>query len=193
MGLIVTSAAQEQPITLDEAKNFMRVDHNDQNELIATLIKAATEEFETYTRRALVQRTYEYKIDRFPKGKDPIRLPMPPLASVTKIDYVDTSGNVVTWSAAEYRVETGTQKIPARITPAWGYTYPNIQAVTEAVLIEYVAGYGDREAVPEIAKLAVKYLCQEFFDNPETVIVGTSAMMLPGGLRRLLNSLMVFE
>ena len=63
---IVTPAASE-PITLTEAKNFLRVDHSDDDTLISALITASRQMCEEYTRRILVTTTVDEYFDKFPK------------------------------------------------------------------------------------------------------------------------------
>ena len=59
---VVTPAASE-PITLTEAKNFLRVDGSDDDALIGALISAAREMCEQYTRRILVTTTIDEYFD----------------------------------------------------------------------------------------------------------------------------------
>ena len=61
---VVTPAASE-PITLEEAKNFLRVDGSDDDALIGALISAAREMCEQYTRRILVTTTIDEYFDGF--------------------------------------------------------------------------------------------------------------------------------
>ena len=65
---IVTPAASE-PITLTEAKNFLRVDHSDDDTLISALITASRQMCEEYTRRILVTTTVDEYFDKFPKNR----------------------------------------------------------------------------------------------------------------------------
>ena len=65
---IVTPAATE-AITLSEAKNFLRVDHSDDDALISALISAARQMCESYTRRILVTTTIDEYFDKFPTNR----------------------------------------------------------------------------------------------------------------------------
>ena len=67
---VVTPAASE-PITLTEAKNFLRVDGTDDDTLISALISAAREMCESYCRRILVTTTIDEYFDGFPNYKNP--------------------------------------------------------------------------------------------------------------------------
>src|SRR3954471_23227089 len=103
MGLKQTVAPAIEPVTLQEAKDFARVDGLEDDGLIASLIVTARQLAELATRRALITQTWVLKADAFPRARgnggwrfarrnapdDSIRLPLPPLQSVTSIRYVD--------------------------------------------------------------------------------------------------------
>lgn len=71
------------PVTLEEAKAHLRVDHPDDDALIMGLIGAATEACERHTRRSLMARTLRLTRDYWPLG--PVELPRPPLLSVERV------------------------------------------------------------------------------------------------------------
>jgi uncharacterized phiE125 gp8 family phage protein len=84
------------PISLDEAKLFARVENDAEDELIETLIGAATEHVERCTGRQLVLATYDLYRDAFPDGCygagslaacGGIQLPISPLAEVVGVFY----------------------------------------------------------------------------------------------------------
>lgn len=60
--------AAERPITLAEAKQYLRVFHNSEDDLILRLLDAATSWVERETRRALVDSKWLMAMDRFPQA-----------------------------------------------------------------------------------------------------------------------------
>lgn len=98
MALFLVMAPSIEPVSLAEAKAHLRVEVNDENSLIQTLITAARQYVETATRRALLQQTWDDKLDAFPCGA--IVLPLSPVTSVTSITYLDTAGVSQTWSSS---------------------------------------------------------------------------------------------
>jgi uncharacterized phiE125 gp8 family phage protein len=83
---IVTPPASE-PLTLAEVKEFLRVDHSDDDATLAIFITAARQLCESYTRMALLPTTFEEYFDDFPQYtgtfKDEIRLSRSPVSAVT--------------------------------------------------------------------------------------------------------------
>lgn len=89
----------EEPITLEEAKSHLRVDIEDDDNLILNLITAARQKAESILKRALITQTWIYYPDDFP-DKDYIELPMPPLQSVSSVTYTDYNGAVTIFGSA---------------------------------------------------------------------------------------------
>lgn len=81
--------SKELPISLEEVKNFLKVDFEDDDELIAKLIKTATNQCETYIDKTLILKTYIYSI--YGLKEESVFLPYPPVISVDKVEVVKTS------------------------------------------------------------------------------------------------------
>ncbi|MFH1852547.1 MAG: hypothetical protein ABIA75_09395 [Candidatus Neomarinimicrobiota bacterium] len=147
-------------------------------------IKSARAQVEIDTNRALITQTWKMYLDQFPCDGGPIELPRSPLQSITSIQYVDTDGVTQTWDSAEYRVDEISQ--PGRITPEYDYSYPATRAVTNAVIITFVAGYGDEPADidhPDYLNLisALKLLLAHFYEHREAVQDGVIPHVVPMG------------
>lgn len=86
---ITTTGAE--PITLSEAKAWLKVDYADEDTLISMLISGVREQVEEFTGLSLIASTIEYFNDEIP-GE--IVLPYPDHASITEVkinDVVSTS------------------------------------------------------------------------------------------------------
>lgn len=62
----LVKAATDAPLSVDEAKEHLRVLHSAEDSLIERYIRASTTWFERYTRRQLVKATFELRMDAFP-------------------------------------------------------------------------------------------------------------------------------
>ena len=159
MALFLVTAPASEPITLAETKAHLRVDVDDENDLINTLRTAAREYGETVTHRAFLTQTWDDKRDYFPCSDEAIWLPRAPLISVTSVTYVDTAGATQTWSASLYTVDapTGPNARVGCIVPAYGQVYPATRGVVNAVTIRFVCGYGSTAvSVPALIKTCLK-------------------------------------
>jgi len=68
MSRAVTVPPVQEPISLFEAKDHLRVSVDDEDLLIYSLIKAARKKIESDCNRYLITQTVEIYFDRFPRG-----------------------------------------------------------------------------------------------------------------------------
>jgi uncharacterized phiE125 gp8 family phage protein len=168
---LVTGPASE-PLTTAEAKLHARVDDTDDDALIADLISGAREHFEQQTGRQLVSATWKVHLDGFPKGREPIRLPKPPLLTVTSITYTDTAGTTQTWDSADYDViaPAGPYAAQGMVIPKPLENYPSTYSGRATVTVTFTAGYS---AVPTAIKDALRSIVADMYLNREAQITGT--------------------
>ena len=132
----VTTSPVVEPISLVEAKLHLRVDHSNDDVLIGSIITAAREWAEHYEGRCYVLQTITAKLDKF---ADKIKLPYPPLISVSSIQYVDVEGVTQTVDSSVYDVDV--TSVPGVVSLAYGELWPTARAQHHAVTITYLAGF----------------------------------------------------
>lgn len=191
MPLQLDTPATADPVTVAEAKAHLRVGFSEDDTLIEGLIASATAEAQTITRRQLVTATWKLLLRDFPAGDEPIRVPLPPLQSVSSVKYFDTNGTEQTIASANYIVDIASE--PGRIALAPDKTWPGVQDRINAVTVEFIAGYGDPSAVPERIKTAIKQLVGHWYENREAATLGIEAKEVPLAFERLLWSERVLE
>lgn len=169
-GLRLTTPPTDMPVSVDEAVLSLRIDSSIYDlALVQPMILAATQLCEAFTRRQFLTATYTLTLDAFP---DVIRLPRPPLQSVTSVAYLDGSGVSQTLvQNTDYLVDTNSE--PGRITrpynAIWPVTYPQANAVT----VTYVAGWPKVGDVPESIKAAIRLIVGDLYQQRESVTDGT--------------------
>jgi len=186
MSLTIVTPPAEEPVTLTEAKNHLRVDLSDDDSLISALIVAAREHAEAITRRAFITQTLKLSMDAFPANNGPIYVPMPPLQSVNSLKYFDTDGMEQTLTeGTDFLVDNESE--PGRITPAPDTGWPATQNRPNAVSVEFVAGFGDASKVPQGIKQAILLMVGHWYENREAVTMqGNNAGELPMAVDSLL-------
>lgn len=160
-------------VTTQELKDHFRetlVDANN-DALIAAFGVAAEDALEGELARAFLQQTWVLKLYCFPANE--IRLPRPPLSSVSSISYLDTAGSPLTLATDQYTVDTSPE--PGRILKPFGVTWPPTRAIENAITITYVVGHATAAAVPAALKTAIKLLAAEMYDNRERGQVDVSS------------------
>ena len=194
MGYKRTTEPTSEPITTAEAKSHCRVDHTADDTYIDTLIATARRWCEDYRNTTAFTTTWTLKLDCFPSRDSyygsletgRIDLPMPPVASVTSVAYIDDNGDSQTVSASDYTLDnSGTLR--ASIYPAHGVTWPSTRAQRGAVTVVYVAGAAATGAIPPTFKHAVKLLVGHWYENREGVLTGTISKEIEFSVKALLD------
>lgn len=163
MPVKVITAPTEYPVTLAEAKTYMKATSDtSEDAMIESFIVAATRLFEHKTGRTVASRTMELTLDNFPAA---ISLQEPPIASVTSIKFDDEDGNEQTLSSLDYVLDNSSDK-RGWIIPAVGVTWPDTYAnAINTVRVRYVAGWASASVVPDDIKLWVKAHVASWFEN----------------------------
>jgi len=175
--ILLTGPAAE-PVTLADAKNFLRVEHGADDDLITALIAAARIHVEAETRRALITQTWRLVLDRWPKaGKIDIR--PAPLQGLAAARVYDTSDVAHAIDLQAFIVDAASSRIG--FAP-WSLAQPG-RAVA-GIEVDVSAGYGDAEDVPEPLRQAVRLLVAHWYENRR--IAGEGAATLPASFGALI-------
>lgn len=181
------------PVTVAQAKNEIRVDISDDDDLIERKIRAAMALIEGPNGAGLALAEHEYKLyfDWFPAW---IVIPITPVLSVDSIEYVDADGVTQTLAAAEYEVDVKSE--PARIRPASGKSWPSTDDVWNAVTVTFTAGYAKDDSqsppdytanVPVDLKQALFLILGHWYENREESVIGTTTAKLPLGAKSIIE------
>jgi uncharacterized phiE125 gp8 family phage protein len=151
-------------ITLAEAKSWLREDRAAFNAEITALVERATEyvEREIPGHRQIRQATLDAPVRCW--WEDELRLPRPPLSSVTSITYYDSNGDSQTLDSSTYLVRTP-WRMPGTIERAPGESWPAVQDDRRyPITIRFVAGYA-AGSYPGTVGQAIRFLVCQWFDH----------------------------
>ena len=169
-GIKVTTAPTAEPLSLQEVKEYLRVDDATDERVVQPLIIAARQFAEEHMNRALMQQTFTLMLDAVIDQDQPlyegmrtapdlnyyknyIVLPKSPVQSVTSVKTFDDSDTATTMASTKYYVDT--QREPARIVLRTGETFPTALRVANAIEVIYVAGYTSAFTIPEPIRLGM--------------------------------------
>lgn len=159
---IITPPASE-PVSLAEAKLFLRVDHNVEDELIATLIVAAREAVEAGCGRALITRRVRESLDIW--RRDAVGgavLGLGPVSNVIAVRLLADNGSQSVIDPERYRLDGGRDRprlvfasgVPATLRSAGG------------VEIEYDAGFAEEAAdLPVALRIATLQIVATLYET----------------------------
>ncbi len=145
-------------ITIEEVKSFLKIDHNEEDSLLERIIKAVTQQFESYTSSALINHTclatYRQFIGNY------VILPISPARLIKKVHLVDFQNNVKDYDIKNCELNTDIDELYFKMIP---FSY--------LLKVEYVAGYGYESVnVPESIRAAILPHIAYFYENRSTYI-----------------------
>lgn len=199
-GQTIVTPAAAYPVTLTEVKAQLRITSSDEDTFLNSLIEAATEYTEAYCSRSFIAQTWDMYLDTFPFcNTTPIEVPLPPLISVTSIQYYDSASTLQTWDSASYVVDT--TKAVGLIYPDMNYAYPSTRIFRNSVIIRFVAGYADSGAspidladnVPMQIKQAILLLIGHLYENREMTTPGVMIQNVPMSYDALLANIKIWS
>lgn len=200
----MTVAPTDEPVTLAQAKNYIKIDTSDDDDLIENIIlPAARAKVEEATSLALMPQTWVMALDRWPSllRKEYWPEPSPrlgdmlfprwPVQSVV-ITYLDSAGNTNTVPSSTYRLDSTNQ--PARIVLRYGQSWPSsaqLEFGPSIVITGLCGSTGGQGAVDPRAKLAILRIFNHLYDNRLEVIVDQRirAIEIPQGAQELIDQL----
>ncbi|MBT9134896.1 MAG: hypothetical protein DDT38_01638 [Firmicutes bacterium] len=174
--LVLHTAPAEEPVSLVEMKQQLRIDSADEDVLVTALIRAAREYCEAYQNRAYITQVWEMTMDAFPRGV--IELPKGSLQSINLVAYRGVDGQSITL-APNVDYIFSTRGIVGRLMPAHGKDWPRFAPFpVDAVTVRFTCGYGVAAAVPAKTRQAIMLLASHWFTNRESVLVGSTSKEL---------------
>ena len=160
---IITEPADE-PITLDEAKEALRIEIDDEDTRIWNIIRAARMFAEDYLNLKIMSQVIELAVDRWPATE--FSLGVWPIISIDTVKYEDTASPVATQTLVvntDYYSDITTIGGRLRTLSGW----PSVASKPNAIKIRMTVGYADQDSVPDQIKEGIKAYCAYIYDSDE--------------------------
>lgn len=168
--LLITAPTAD-VVTLDEVKAGLRITTTADDDLIAALIESAVSNVDPakggWLDRALRPQTWELQLDEFPCGE--IKLPFPPLISITSFKYDDTGGTERTLAVTTgYRIVGAGSLYKQSLFPPYNTSWPTARCDVGSVRIRFQSGYAvTPDAMPAPIKQAIILGVRELYSLSE--------------------------
>ncbi|MBT5551702.1 MAG: hypothetical protein HOJ79_14625 [Nitrospina sp.] len=162
MALIIKTPPVSEPVSLAEAKSFLRITDADDDALITSLVTAVRQKAENWTRRLFITQTWVLWQDSVPDGFT-LSIPLSPLQSVSYIKSYDLSNVVSTFDSSNYLIDSSST--PGRVSLNDGQSWPTLLRRINALEVEFVAGFGGASSVPEPIKQGILQWIKLLFAN----------------------------
>jgi uncharacterized phiE125 gp8 family phage protein len=180
--ILLTGPASE-PLTLAEAKAFLRVAHDDDDALIGALIASARLHVETQTRRALITQTWRVVRDRWPADGH-LWISPAPLRDVVAARVYDAAGAAITIDPQAFIADGAAAPALVSFAP---FALPVPGRDRSGIELDVEVGYGDAASdVPEALRHAIRLLLTHWYENRGVVALAQSVAELPAAVGALI-------
>ncbi len=149
-----TSSPSGLAVSLDEAKNHLRVSGSDQDDSITLLIEASTEKLERDISRGIISATWQQAMYTFPADCGKINLMMGMNTNVSSITYIDTDDVTQTLDPSMYSYSQARGCIFS-VNSGEGWPDVSRDDVGDKVFINFSCGVSDDGCVPRMFKQAI--------------------------------------
>lgn len=182
-GYLIQKQPEDEPLTLEEVKEYLRVDTDSEADLITSFIIAARRQVEARTYRPLITQSWLLSLD-FSEISDIVEINKFPLQTVDSIKYFDIDGNIQTIDSSKYIVDKNSNPCRVQFTDLPS----TIKNQINAMQIKFTCGYGDLASdVPDDIKLAMKFIIGHYYENRQDVVTGTQVNEIPQSSQFLLE------
>jgi len=158
-----------EPVTLQEVKDYHRIDHNEDDTLISdVLIPAARKSIEKHLQASIIQQTKQVNLDSWIRR---IALPCPVWQSVSQVQYYNTDSpeTLTTLDSSLYRFDAHTGELHFSTSlPAAAYR-------GDAVQIQYISG---EATATEALKTACLLTIGGMYENRESEVIGQGIVLI---------------
>jgi uncharacterized phiE125 gp8 family phage protein len=178
---LITPPALE-PVSLEDAKAHLRLDTDDDDQLVSAAIVAARVHVEATTRRRLIEQGWRVYLDAWPR-KRIVAIPVAPLIAVDAVTVYDLSGAPVVVDEGDYEVDA--VSVPGRLVLSAPVPVTVGRAVN-GIEIEITAGYGPSGVdVPAPLRQAIMMLVAHWYEHRGPAGYDLAAELPPFGFEAM--------
>ena len=143
---------EAEPLSLEEAKLFLRVDHEEEDDLIAAMIVAVREIAEEYLSKSLITQSWQLTHENY--APTVTKLPRGPVQEIIHVISADKTGMETTLASTIYHLNAARDAL-----------HFDSVVMGHEVQITYVTGYGDADDVPQAIRQGMRIHLAALYDN----------------------------
>lgn len=177
----LTTPPTVEPLSLAEAKAWLRLDTADEDATVSALIVAARSLVERSARRLLMRQEWRIPLDAWP-ADGVLPLPLAPVSAISAIRVLAADGTPSPVASTAYRLE-GFRDPPLLVITG---AVPTPGRPRDGIEIDVICGFSDDPAaVPEPLRHAVRLLVARWFEHRGDTL--SDALALPPDIALLLS------
>lgn len=184
MPLLLTSPPTQEPISLTDAKSFLRVETSADDVLISALVTTSRLQIEAALDLALIHQTWSLLLDVWPQTPH-ITMPFAPVAHLVAVNTYDRDGDATPIPLASFELDNASSS--PRLLRRNGFATTTPMRALNAIEISFVAGYGaTADSVPEPIRQALRLLVAHWYEHRDPGEVDVPAANVPASVSSLL-------
>lgn len=188
MAAILLTPPEAEPISVSDAKAYLRVETDGDDVLVASLIAAARSHVEALGRCVLLTQSWRRVLDGWPPDGR-ITPKLGPLSAVAAARVYDEAGAAHPIGPENFVLDAARGVIALR-----GCALLQPGRATAGIEIDVVAGFGDAGSdVPPALMQALRMLIAHWYDNRGMIAIGASVAMMPPSVNALIASYRVLS
>ena len=162
------------PVSVDECKLDLRIDHTYDDSYIESLIEAATEYVGgrdgLLGNKLLINQTWNYSTNGVDSSSCLV-LPFSPVSSIVSISYYDGDEVLQTLTVSDYNLFTDEDY--AYLKPKTDNTWPTIYNRPDGITVQFIAGFGAAASdVPVNIRKAIRFIVAHWYENRTAITFG---------------------
>ena len=183
MPAFLLTAPAVEPLSLADAKAFLRVEHDADDAIITSLVSAARNQVEALARCALITQTWRLVLDRWPEsGRIAPRLT--PLRAVNAARVFNAANE-----ARSIDPEVFVTDRVAGVIAAPGWSLPPPGRSVAGIELDIETGFGDAAGdVPPKLLQAIRMLVAHWYENRGLIAIGQTVAMMPASVNAMISS-----
>lgn len=181
MAVSLVTGPTSRPITLDEVKRHLRIETNDDDLYLESLIDCAITHLESVSGLKLITQTWRQYLDKLPDDNT-VRLAVYPVRAIISVVYFDANGDEQ--EVPNTQLELDRFSNPARLMVSSSFS---IASAFNGIEIQIKAGFGNISIdVPDSLLRALLILIAHNYEFRGAVPMGDIPASEPHGFRTLI-------
>lgn len=152
-----------EPVSLDEAKQYLKIDTNAEDDLISRLIVTARQHVETLSDLILIEQIWRVYFNNWPSNAQ-LTLPVMPISTITSLKTYNQEDVASEIDAVHYYGDSISTPPQLILRPSRSWIKP--ARPVNGIEVEVVAGFGPMASdVPEPLRQAILLLVAHWYEN----------------------------
>jgi uncharacterized phiE125 gp8 family phage protein len=182
MALFKIAEPALEPVTVADARSWLRISHTSEDTLIADLISAARQDVENQTGLSLISQQWRMTMDHWPDG-DKVELPRGPVTAVIAVTVYAANGTPTIAPIADYLLDMRTE--PARLMFE---KRGNPGRRMNGIEVDFSTGFGATgTSVPDMLNRAILLLVAHWYEFRGAFRASDQPVSYPDGYLPLLR------